>query len=373
MLILPILLFLPIFTLAKAQAAAVYTSGSDQQGNATLSEQTNDDAFIVGNTVGISAPVGGELFAAGNTVSVTKRPSRSIYVAGNVVSLDQGSAYNAFVAGNTVTLNGTYGHDVYAAGNTVIIKEGTVIDGDLRVAGSVVTIAGTIKGSVYASANQITNSGIIGGSFSAKGGTCTFVGRSIAGDLNYQSANVATGLTKVVVSGKTMRSDPPQPARPSASVNVFAWLISLVSTFILGAFLIALIPKRMEQQAAGVRANWGKRAAVGGVSLIIIPILIMLAFATIIGWKVGLVLLVLFALLLLVGYIFAVILLGQIILQRFGKKQSLWLSLVVGLVSVSVLSAIPLIGGLISLLFFIGLVLPSFGFLILSMRRSTDL
>lgn len=134
LLIFPVLLCLLAFVVPNAQAAAVYVNSSDQQGSAAVNEQTNDDAFVVGNLVNVTAPVGSELFAAGNVVSITKLGRRSNYVAGN-----------------TVTLSGTYGHDVYAAGNSIIVKEGTVINGDLRISGSVVDISGTIKGSVYAS------------------------------------------------------------------------------------------------------------------------------------------------------------------------------------------------------------------------------
>lgn len=48
-------------------------------------------------------------------------------------------------------------------------------------------------------------------------------------------------------------------------------------------------------------------------------------------------------------------------------------NLITGLIIVSLLSAIPWISWLASVMFFTGLVLPSFGFLVSSTRRGTQL
>ena len=367
--VLTFTVFLPAIAVPKAHAAALFVNGSDQQGNAVLSDQTNSDAFVTGNSVSVTGPVDGELFAGGNVVSITKPVGRSVYAAGNVVTLDQGSGYNAFVAGNTVTLSGTYGHDVYAAGNTVTVKEGTIINGDLRIAGSVVSINGTVKGDVNVSGGQVTSRGAVGGGFSGTGGTLTFLGGSIAGDLDYQSAKTATGLEKVAVTGKTVRTDPPQPARTDSYARVLGWLAALLSTFVLGAFLILLVPKLVERQPDETWAAWSGRAAVGGILLVVIPIGIVVAFVTVIGWKVGLLLLALYVIGLLISYVLAAVTLGRMLFRRFGKGQSPWLNLMAGLVAVFLLSSVPWIGWLASVSFFVALVVPSFGYLVSGLRR----
>lgn len=365
--ILPLLLLTPI---SEARAGATFTSNSDYASNAIINEPIKNDAFLTGNTVSIEAPVDGEIFAAGNVVNVANQGSRSLYAAGSVVTIDQGSGYNAFVAGNTVILSGTYGHDVYAFGNTVTIKEGAVINGDLRVAGTSVSMAGTVKGDVYASGGTVTSSSVIGGNFSGDADTYAFSGGSIAGNLNYQSNDTAAGLDKVAVSGKTERTDPPKAKKDSQYPQIFGWLTSFFSALVLGALLIALMPKRISGRLEEVKNEWSGLALVGFALVILTPGAALLAFVTVIGWKVGLVILAIYAILLLCGNVIAAVLLGQLILERFKKSGSLWTGLLLGLATVSLLSAIPWIGWIASLLFFFGLVLPSVGSLARGIRRT---
>ena len=366
--IFSLFLILPFFNTPTAQAAT-FANGSAQGGNTTITEPITSDAFVAGNTIKLNAPIEGDTFAAGTVVTIKKLVGRSIYAAGSVVTIEEGSKYNTFAAGSTVTLSGTYGHDVYVAGTTVIISDGTVINGDLHVGGSAVTLSGTIKGNVFSASEQLTSSSIVGGSFNQKGARLAFTGGSIGGNLEYQSTDIATDLTKVAVTGKTTRTDLPKPADNSASRLFFGWLLSLVSTFALGAFLIFLSPKRIDSQSMQLKNDWTKMAAIGIVSLILMPILIIATFVTVVGWKIGLVLLALYCIALLVSHVVAVITLGHLILDRLNQKNSLWISLLIGLVCLSLLSVIPLIGGLFSLMFFIGLVVPSFGLVISGMRQ----
>ena len=352
------------------QAASSFIVPTEQQNTATLSTPTKDDAFVTGNVVSVTAPVGGELFAGGNTVSVTQRVGRSMYLAGSTVTIEQGSEYNTFAVGNTVVLSGTYGHDVYVAGNTVTIKDGTVIDGDLRIAGSVVSIAGTIKGAVYVAGSQVNSSATIGNSFSGEGGAFSFSGGSIAGNLSYQSTQNATSLDKVLVSGKTQRSDPPQPTKTPLYLVVLGWVGSLLSVFILGAFVMLLLPKKVESLVGDITKNWSKGVAYGIIALIAAPIAIGIAFATVVAWNVGLILLALYVSGLLVAHALANIVLGRLILQRFKGQYSQWLALVIGLVVMGLVTAIPLVGWVFSTAFFFGLTVPTLGFLVAGVRKT---
>ena len=353
-----------------SQAAPSFIVPTEQQNTATLSMATKDDAFVAGNVVSVIAPVGGELFAGGNTISVTQRVGRSMYLAGSTVTIEQGSEYNTFAVGNTVVLSGTYGHDVYVAGNTVTIKDGTVIDGDLRIAGSVVSIAGTIKGAVYVAGSQVNSSATIGNSFSGEGGAFSFSGGSIAGNLSYQSTQNATSLDRVSVSGKTQRTDPPQPSKAPLYLTVLGWAGSLLSVFILGAFALLLFPKKVESLPEEIAKNWSKGAAYGIVALIAGPISVGIAFATVVAWNVGLILLALYVCGLLVAQTVANIVLGRLILQRFKGQHSQWLALVVGLVVMGLVTAIPLVGWIFSTAFFFGLIVPTLGFFAAGVRKT---
>ena len=352
-----------LFVGVPAQAA-VFSEG----GSPAVNEEVRDDVFAAGQSVTVGAPVFGELFAAGSTVAVSNRPERSVFAAGNTVTIDKGAGYNAFAAGSTVTLSGEYGHDVFAAGANVIIKEGTVINGDLFVGAGELTLGGTVKGDVNVSAEQVASNAIVGGSLKGEISELTFTGGSIAGDLKYGSEKDASGLDKVTIGGKTERTTPKIDNKDADKLPFFlfplaiaGWAMGVLSSFILGAFLIWLVSKKVVFVTEAIRSNWTNMFVRGLVAFIVIPAISLIAFLTIAGWPIGVIGFMLYVPLLMIAGSLAVITAGTFITEAINQKDNWWLSLLLGVIVVSILGATPILGWWIKLAVFIGLTLPALG------------
>lgn len=364
-----IILSLGLVLSSNCPVLAIYTSGEDE--NPSISIPVQDDAALAGNSVSISEQVFGELFALGNTIYVGKKAGRSIYAAGNSVTIDQGAGYNVLAGGNTVILNGEIGHDVYVGGNSVTLGEGTIIRGDLRVGAANLVLDGVIDGNVYFGGEAVTSKAVIGGEMKGEAQTLAFTGGTIGKDLVYYSSKEANGLDKVKVSGKTERSKARFTGKDMDKTEEFSilgllfagWVFSFFGTLLLGAILILLAPKKVTAVTHGVTKEWKQSFVAGLIAFIVFPLVAILAFTTLIGWQIALMLFAIYWVLLTIAANLGLIALGQYVLSKRSANPSWWLALVTGVVIVYLLKATPLIP-LISVVVFIGLTLPAFGALL---------
>ena len=355
------LLMLVVVMIMPTTTLAAYTQASN--GTTDVTQTVNDDAFIAGSSVSISAPIQGELFGAGQTITVNKSVERSLFIAGNTVAIKQGAAYNAFVGGNTVTLSGIYGHDVFAAGNTVVVESGTVIHGSLYAAGQSVEIHGTIDGSVRVGASTVTSDAVINGSLTGYVQELSFTGGSIAGDLSYRSDQDAKGLNQVNISGQTNRSTP-STAEASTTNNgggfdALGVFFRFLSIMLIGALLILLLPKKIQVVADDVKSSWANMFGLGLLVLVGGPILAGIAFGTLIGWPIALIILTVWFILLFLSAILGTITLGSLVMRM--KTPNWWTALAVGALVIVILTSLPVVGSFIRIIIFIALTLPTFG------------
>lgn len=343
-----------------------------------VSEHIDTDAFLAGTNVSVDAPVAGELFAVGTNVSANAVPGRSAWMAGQNVTV-KGAAHDAFLAGSTVTISGTYGNDVYVAGSKVIIKEDTVINGDLRISGADTVLAGSVAGDVRLLGGTVTSSAKVGGSFvSDSVGTLTFTGGSVAKDLHYTSSTDASGMDKVTVGGSVQRTEP--KSRISAAVS--GAFLQILSGLLFVALFILIIPRRVRQTTQIMRTRWPLAFLLGVAVFFLVPLLALLFFVTLIGWQVGLLLIALYGVFVLSSFVFGAMLLGSLVLEflqnRRGhtipeqwSRRELWVAGLSGSFLVSLLIAVPGIGIIFGLVMLLVLFIPAMGATLLHEQQAS--
>ncbi len=328
----------------------------------TFAESIANDLFTAGNTVSITAPIKGEIFAVGNAVTITKPAERSIYAGGNSVTIRDGAGYNVFASGNTVTLAGKIGHDVYAAGSTIVVEEGTEIMGDLHAVGASIVIKGTIRGSVDVAGASITSAAVIGGNFTAgQVEKLNFTDGAVAGDLAYTSRKDAQGMTKVTVTGKTVRHNPPVPTRENRNYSFMPFLFLVPMWFVLGLVLLVIMPNRLVDVEKDLRTNWGKQFLVGfGIVVVAFPLAIGLAI-TVIGLPLAALVGAVVFLLGIIAKGISGILLGRLLMRQVKMGESWWLAWLLGTLLAAIVLSIPVVGPLVFGAITIGLILPAMG------------
>lgn len=286
------------------------------------------NGFHVGGTADINEPVDGNLYVAGGHVTVTAPVSGKARIAGGHVEIGSG---------------GSVSRDAAVAGGDVVIKGR--IEGNLSAAGGNVTLDGPVEGNATVAAGTLT----LGPN------------ARISGKLRYRAedferdpaAQVSGG---VVRTSRTHRGwdgswESGWEGRHAGSIAArVVWTLGLM---VLAAAIAGALPgatRRMEEE---LRAGPWLAPLMGFAAVVCIPVAAILVMITIVGIPIGLLALMGYGALLLVGYVCASVVLGGLVLERV-KAESASLTAwrvgaaVVAMLVISLAARIPFVGGTIA-------------------------
>jgi len=322
-------------------------------------EVVNHDYLAAGQTVDIEGTVNGDVYAGGGSVFINGKVNGDILAAGGQVIID-GSAHNVRVVGGQVSMNGTISGNMSAVGGTVTVGSSAKIAGGLVGAGGQIILLGPIGKTVYASANQIRLQNTVGEQASLVGrGISIGPSATINGPLWYMSQNNLTLEKGAMINGKVTHAYPPQEQKTEPNAAPFALFLgakvlssiySLVLGLTVGILLIFLVPFYTKKALLLIQARPWLSLGIGILTWIITPILLVLLVLTIIGIPFAAIILIVVVIFTYIGKIYATLYLGEWILGLTSLKAHLVWGLVVGLIVVEIISWIPLIGGLFSLI-----------------------
>ncbi len=343
-----------------AHAAATFKSDETLL---SITTPVMGDGFFSGKTIQISAPITGETFVAGSDVSITEPLGRSGFIAGNTIHITKGAGYNLFAAGNAVTLSGTYEHDVYVAGSSITLEPGTIIKGDLRIAGSSVILSGALFGNIYIDAGSVTSNAVIEGNIQSGVDKLSFTGGRVNGSVTNTSKNAPTGLDKAVILGKVETLAPSETTtKGSMAANVAAWALGTATAITTLIALIWLIgAEKTTKLVKSVRTHWGQNLSTGVGAFFLVPIATFILFATIIGWKLGLIGILAYFILTAVATSLSSLVVGDWILSRFRPDSSIWAVAAVGVLVFHLLMVLSYPGWIALMIIWVISFLPSLG------------
>lgn len=294
-------------------------------------QETRSGGTIV---VGENETIDGDLTAFGGTVIVRGTVTGDLTaIAGNVVVDGQVDGNLEAVAGN-VRINGTVAGDANAAGGNVFLAQDGRIDGEFSAGAGTIVVEGEVGDDATLGADTITigSSAVIGGDLTYDGQLNQADGASIAGAIR-QESNVGPTM------GLTGQEFP----------NWVSWVYSFLANLVLGAIALLAFP-RFSTGVAGLAGDDPVRS--GGIGLLLfvgVPILLVILFISLVGIPLGIVGILVYMLLLWLGYVYGSYAVGTWLLDR-ADTENRWLALVTGLLVVSVVGLVPILGGLIQFL-----------------------
>jgi cytoskeletal protein CcmA (bactofilin family) len=217
---------------------------------------------------------------------------------------------------------------------------------DVYVADGDVTVRGRVDGDIVVGDGDVTIRGDVTGDVITFGGRATLGRRAhVEGDLRY-------GQDKPVVSpgarvdGDVKKLKPDDVGGGVLSFALAVWVAVTVSMLLLGLILLLLFPRAGEAAARVGRTRKGRALLVGLLTLIVIPVIGVLALITVIGIPLGATLLLLMLPLWAISYVTGSLVVGRMIKKTGGAL----LAFIIGLVIVRVLALVPFLGGLVSFL-----------------------
>jgi hypothetical protein len=315
--------------------------GASETLDATLvaaAENVRVDGTIDGDLIVAAAHVDVRGTVRGDLVVV----ARTVEVAGRV----EGSVY---VAAGSLILRGRVGRGLYAADRTTVIEPGASVGGDLTLAGRSLSLGGEIGRGATILAHEAEVSGRVGRDVRFRGdrlavrAPARLQGMVRADVVRPSAVTVDGGAT---VTGPVLTRVASRGAGWYGEPRVWFWAAtSFFGAALLGWAGLLLVPGLVVGGADGVRSwkrslGWGVATLVGG------PVLILVLAVTLVGLPLALVLLGLYLLGLYAAKIVVALALGRALLRPRGNpRRDALRALVVGLVLVTLATALPFVGG----------------------------
>lgn len=321
------------------------------------SDQTYSGAYIhAGNSVTIDGTVNGDVIVVASDVDIKGTVNGSVYAAAQTITIGGTVKGNVHLAGNSVQINGSIAGSAFGAASTFKVDSAGSIGANAIVAGSAVKLDGKVGGQVYTAASSVTIGGSIGGDVTAAASNVAVnSGTVINGNLKYRSNSQAQISNDTKITGTITRVEAKKPSRPILiSLTFGSFVFGVISSFILGFFLIWLFPRSSVEVAEYIPRHPARSIITGLLILIVVPILLILGLISLIGIPVTIVAGLIFVAILLTGSVFTALWIGRRIVSYKDTRLSSNLgALFVGLVLLGLIRLLPIIGGIISGLVFV--------------------
>jgi len=336
----------------------VYVSESD----ASLSANSDRDAFLAGFSVHLAGNVTNDAHLAGFTINMNGNVNEDLYAAGS-----------------TINIRGSVGSDASIAGFTVRLEEGASIAGNARIAAATVVSEAPVEGSLVASGGTITINNTISGDVRLNANDISFgENAKINGSLQYSTPEKMDIPASVIDPARVEHvpysanrrfgdvrdslDDTVKGFWPSFFSAAMGAVITLIFLTLIAALLLAMAPVAVERLRERATGHTWRALFFGFLGLSTLIGMIVVSLLTIVG--IPLILIVLLAIVVIwtLGYLLGVYTIFVKIYTTYrgpvettGTKV---LVVAIGLVVVAMLNYIPIVGWLINLsivLFGVGL------------------
>ena len=313
--------------------------------------------FAAGSEVTIEGTVNGDAYVAGGRITIAGTINGDLLVAGGDIIVSGTVTDDIRAAGGQVHISGTTGKNISVAGGTITLERSAVVKGGLLAAGGSTTIAGTVEGEVRMTGGEGVVTGTVQRNLYFSGGDfVAYPGAVVGGALEAKvedkdHVDLAEGVVRGPVEILTT-----QP-RESPRILGFAawhfwlkllWAVSLLATTL---FLAFAFPRQLVELGTTIASRPGASALWGVLTFILVPVLVLLLMMTLVGIPLALFALFLYCWFLYLAQLGLGVVLAHWLMGLDGKRGwSLFGAVVVGVVAVEVLTFVPYLRHLVTLL-----------------------
>lgn len=296
-----------------------------------ITEELDGTAFLAGNKVTVENKINGIGFIAGETVNINY-DQEYVAAAGANIFINSNIEKEAFLAASSIDIKGKLGRDAYMFGDDVTI-DGTV-DRNLYLYGNSIELKGNFNGNVYVSAANIKID----------------KNTKINGTLKYNDDAKITGLTKSIRTKTYKTQEIESVTFKNYLISFINKLLHIVMFAIVLVFLCeSLLVKSLEQTKDRSAKNILSLCGKGCLILIGVPIIAFMLLLTNLFTSVGVVGAIVYGILIYISEIFTGYFIAKVLDELYFKKNlNSYLLVIIGLVIISVLSIIPVLGSFIA-------------------------
>lgn len=347
--------------------AADFIAPTGDNGTVTVNRtETHHNLYVVGGDVSVNSPTTGDLYAAGGSVSIDGSVEQDLVVAGGVVTISEPVNGDVRVAGGKVTLNAPIKGDVLVGAGTLVINDKASIGGELRASGGTVVVNGPVSGGAYFMGGKITLNSKIDGNVKVTASNALVFGpqADIASEVSYigkQNATVTDGA-KVNVAFTALEQHQRDSGKRTGFIGFLLGgvVIKIVAFILAGLLFLNFFPKKAAAVTESMRTRPWANLGVGFAVAVATPIAAILAIVILVGYYVALIVLAAYILAIFISLLVGSIFVGSWIIKLLTKKPHMvldWQAVVLGTIIITLLAFVPVVGWLIEL----GVFLIAFG------------
>lgn len=338
-----ILLLLASIAIPLLTSASTYRSGLNV--DIAPSDQLTGNVYIISPDLRFDGAAPQDLSIATISGNVHGRVTGDLNLLAGRTSVRANVGGSVHVAGGSVTIHSRIDGDLVVAGGNVTLASQSSVAGDVIVAGGKVRLDGRVQGTVYGTAVTIQQRGTVTGNLEVQTSRLSLENNArVNGRVRYQSPVDARIANSALVTGTTERTNAaPWSGIGDGALSPFGSVLKLTWSLLAGAAVIGLMP-RLASRIADHATPPLQPAAVGIISIVLMPIIALLLLGTILGIPLGLLLLLLLPVGLYLSQVFAGLALGRFLMPRSwrdGSRGFLLLAMTLGVIIISAIRMAP--------------------------------
>ena len=348
--------------LPVAASAATFKTSNDDVLNIGAKDDVKN-LYTGGNTVNVEAPVKGDFVGAGQSLTINNSVEFGVLAAGSDVKIKGPVGQSVRVAAANLLVTSTIGQDLVFLGATATIDSSAKIAGDVVGSGSSIQIDGPVDGNIRLSGVGYVriDSAIKGNIEVTDVDKLEFGSKAVVeGSVKYSSPSEATIESGALIKGKVDYTESVKTqytANYMNSVLSVSTLLASVMTILLLLLFVYLVPKFARNYTVSAFKNGWASTGIGLALLILTPVVGLLFMVSVLGLKIGLVFTWLYLTAFIFSSIFGPMLFGTLLVKIFSRTKNEfrvdWLTVLVGVLAMTIISIIPYAGGIVSFIFFI--------------------
>lgn len=351
--------------------------------NITYSDTEKDDIGNPAISINKACTISGNVFVTANkfVVEPGSKIYGDLYVCANEVELSQSAIVygNVFILSDKLTVNSEIGGSLYATVKSFDMQYFGFISRDLHLTSETATLNGYIYRNSFIDAKNITTndkfinqkdfnvtdadnitfSGEVKENAKINAKTITFRNKNndkdisciINGNLDYSSKKEIEIPDGVVLGDVNYSNYAPTKTALSA---IFEYVLDLIAlllcVYIIYTLISKLIPKFLDKLSNISGSKLLKCLGIGILLLILIPVIVVLLLLSNVGSILGLIILLLYFVMLLIAKPIFIIAISEFAKNKVSNNFNIYLYILVISIILSLISLIPYIGLIVSLL-----------------------
>lgn len=356
-------LFVGLILPLSAQAA---TFGGGETYTISEGETIPDNLYAGAGDITIGGTVLGDVIIAGGSLTVTGRVRDDLTLAGGNITILAPIGGDARIAGGNVVFNkSAVGGDMMIAGGSIKVLGGSTAGGDVIIAGGAISFSGTGAKDARFAGGQVTIDGALRGDVLVEANERIILTENarIDGNLVYrgEKESILEVRDGAVVKGATTFEEQRMPiSRGDVTKGLAAFfgvlfLIKFITVLVAGIVAVLVFRQFSLGLANEVIARPWRSLLLGFAVLVLVPIASLMLLVTVLGAYVGMLLIASYVLLMVVVSLYSGVMFGAWLYKLIKKGDTIvsWRVAFVGIILLSLIKLVPVVGWIVCLLVFL--------------------